>query len=54
MSVRVLITGGAGYIGSVLSETLLAAGYSVLVLDNLNHGQPGQLHLCGNPRFEVV
>jgi nucleoside-diphosphate-sugar epimerase len=54
VSVRVLITGGAGYIGSVLSETLLNAGYRVLVLDNLSLGQPGPLHLCGNPRFEFV
>lgn len=51
---RVLITGGAGYIGSVLSETLLAAGHRVLVLDNLSHGQPGPLHLAGNPDYEFV
>ena len=35
---RVLITGGAGYIGSHLADTLLARGYQVLVLDNLSTG----------------
>ncbi len=35
---RVLVTGGAGYIGGVMVETLLAAGHEVVVLDNLCHG----------------
>jgi UDP-glucose 4-epimerase len=35
---KVLVTGGAGYIGSVASETLLRAGHAVAVLDNLCHG----------------
>src|SRR3990167_1570281 len=49
---RVLITGGAGYIGSILCEHLLAAGHHVTVLDNLRYG-PGNLkHLCANPHFE--
>lgn len=43
---RVLVTGGAGYIGSVTAETLIAAGHHVTVLDNLSHGHrdlvPGQ------------
>ena len=51
---RVLITGGAGYIGSVLSETLLAAGHDVVCLDALRHGQHGPFHLCANPRFDFV
>jgi nucleoside-diphosphate-sugar epimerase len=54
MSVRVLLTGGAGYIGSILSETLLTAGHSVVVLDNLSLGHPGPMHLCAHPRFEFV
>ncbi|MCU1286073.1 MAG: UDP-galactose 4-epimerase [Acidobacteriales bacterium] len=37
-SLRVLVTGGAGYIGSVVSAELLAAGHSVVVYDNLSHG----------------
>ena len=35
---RVLVTGGAGYIGSVVTETLLAQGHDVVVLDNLTRG----------------
>lgn len=35
---RVLVTGGAGYIGSVVTETLLAQGHDVVVLDNLARG----------------
>jgi nucleoside-diphosphate-sugar epimerase len=54
VGVRVLVTGGAGYIGSVLTETLLDAGHSVVVLDTVRRGCPGLLHLCGNPRFELV
>src|SRR6267378_2890879 len=38
MAERVLVTGGAGYIGSVVTAQLLAKGYEVLVCDNLSHG----------------
>ena len=51
---RVLVTGGAGYLGSVLCERLLAAGHSVTALDALVHGVPSLLHLCAEPRFEFV
>jgi len=51
---KVLVTGGAGYIGSVLCEHLLDAGYDVTVLDNLMYGQTGPLHLASNPRFHFV
>jgi nucleoside-diphosphate-sugar epimerase len=51
---RVLITGGAGYLGSILSETLLARGYAVTVLDNLMWGHAALLHLCAHPDFEFV
>lgn len=38
MAERVLVTGGAGYIGSVVTAQLLAKGYEVVVYDNLSHG----------------
>jgi len=49
---RILVTGGAGYLGSILCEHLLAAGHQVLVLDNLMYGAPSLFHLCANPHFE--
>jgi UDP-glucose 4-epimerase len=38
MTERVLVTGGAGYIGSVVADSLLSRGYDVTVFDNLSHG----------------
>lgn len=54
MSTRVLVTGGAGYIGSVLCEHLLDAGYEVTVLDNLLFAQQSLFHLCSNPKLSFV
>jgi nucleoside-diphosphate-sugar epimerase len=51
---HVLVTGGAGYVGSILCEHLLDRGHQVAVLDSLAHGQPSLLHLCGNPAFAFV
>lgn len=51
---KVLITGGAGYIGSVLSETLLKNGYSVTVYDNLMYKQISLLHLFSYENFSFV
>jgi nucleoside-diphosphate-sugar epimerase len=48
---RVLITGGAGYIGSVLTRTLLDEGHYVTVVDNLLYNQDSLLHLCGRESF---
>jgi UDP-glucose 4-epimerase len=39
--VRILVTGGAGYIGSVITDRLLEAGHSVIVLDNFSKGHRG-------------
>jgi nucleoside-diphosphate-sugar epimerase len=46
MTVRVLITGGAGYIGSVLCDRLLETGYQVTVVDSLIYRQNSLFHLC--------
>lgn len=54
MSLRILVTGGAGYIGSVLTEHLLRTGYQVTVLDNLVYGEQNLIHLCTNKNFEFV
>jgi nucleoside-diphosphate-sugar epimerase len=51
---RVLITGAAGYIGSILCERLLAEGYGVIGLDTLTFGGGTLFHLCANPNFEFV
>ncbi len=49
---RVLVTGGAGFIGSHLCERLLEAGSEVLVFDNLLTGRMDNIaHLLGHPRF---
>lgn len=53
-STRVLVTGAAGYIGSVLCEHLLDAGYRVTALDNLTYSGNGLLPLAPNPRFDFV
>src|SRR4051812_7836550 len=51
--VRALITGGAGFIGSHLSEALLNAGHQVLVMDNLATGSFDNIaHVKGQPGFE--
>jgi len=52
---KVLITGGAGFIGSHLAERLLARGDGVLVLDDLSTGSMSNIeHLVGTPGFTVI
>ena len=51
---KVLITGGAGYLGSVLTEVLLSHGYSVTVFDNLIYKQTSLTTFCHNPNFKFV
>ena len=54
MKESVLITGGAGYLGSVLAEVLLDNGYNVTVFDNLMYKQTSLLHLCNIDGFKFV
>ncbi len=55
MAQRILITGGAGFIGSHLAETLLAAGHSVCVLDDFSTGRRENLADClAEPNFSLV
>lgn len=51
---RILITGGAGYIGSTLTPFLLTAGHEVRVLDYLAHGGESLLGAWAHPGFEFV
>ena len=52
---RVLVTGGAGFLGSHLCDRLLADGHEVICLDNLFTGRKQNIaHLLGNPYFEFV
>ena len=50
----ILITGGAGYLGSVLVEMLLDRGFKVVVLDNLTYFQKPFFNLFSNPNFEFI
>lgn len=51
----ILITGGAGFIGSHLCERLLAAGEEIICLDNFFTGRRENIfHLLDNPRFELI
>ena len=51
---KVLITGGAGYLGSVLTEVLLSKNYAVTVLDNLIYKQLSLTTFCHNKNFKFV
>ena len=51
---KVLVTGGAGYLGSVLALRLIQEGQDVRVIDSLMHGGAALLPMMGHPRFEFV
>lgn len=55
MTKRVLITGGAGFLGSHLCDKFLQEGYSVVCIDNFITGSPDNVgHLMSNPNFELI
>jgi nucleoside-diphosphate-sugar epimerase len=54
MGHSILITGGAGYLGSILAPELLTAGHRVTVLDNFMYSQNSLAHVCADKNFDVV
>lgn len=51
---KILITGGAGYLGSVITGKILSAGYEVIVLDKLIFNQVSLLTYTSNPNFKFI
>lgn len=54
MSFNILVTGGAGYLGSTMVPELLAAGHDVTVVDNFMYEQNSLAHVCYHPAFRIV
>ena len=54
MTLSILVTGGAGYLGSIMVPDLLNLGHEVTVLDNFMYKQNSLSQVCRNPHFQVV
>lgn len=54
MSEHILVTGGAGYVGTILVTLLLEEGYEVTVLDNFGHGENSLAHVCHHSKLSIV
>ena len=51
---RILVTGGAGYLGSIIVPELLARGHAVTVIDNFRYAQSSLLDYCHNPKLAII
>ena len=54
MSEKILITGGAGYLGSILTEDLIKLNFNVTILDNFTYKQASLNHLAASKNFNVI
>ena len=51
---KILITGGAGYIGSILTRLLLEKGYSIRILDKMLWGEESLIEIISHPKLEII